>query len=143
MRPAYHRPPSLPAHIPFDGGVWESRTVRKSSIQAAILFTLLAFGTLYLFTDNVIYLYLAGVGVGLFVLGALAWTALMCVILCREDEETGDEETGEGGSGKRGIRGKEDAAKKQVMAMEMKVEALQETASVERSGAEKGVGKGD
>lgn len=82
-------------------------------------------------THNVIYLYLVGAGVVVFVLGALAWTALMCFILCREDErEGGDEEKGvrRGKYGERSaVRGKEDGDVEKVEAgkMEMKVDGFQ------------------
>lgn len=136
-RPSCHRPPSLPAHIPFDGGLSDPRQVRQSRIQFAIVAVLASFGGLYLFTENVIYLYVVGVSVGLLVLGTLAWTALMCMILCRDDEKDGDEESRvRGKEGGKGVRGKEDEEKKDVGKMEMKVDGLQE--DLERALARKG-----
>lgn len=114
-RPACHRPPNLPPNIPFDGGRSDPRMVRRNRIGYVIVFLLWCLSGLYMYTKNVVYLYVAGVVVGVMVLGALAWTALMCMILCREDDGI-DEEMGGGrrGRNEKGrdekglVRGKED-----------------------------------
>lgn len=145
-RPACHRPPSLPPHIPFDGGISHPRMVRRSRIQYSILFLLGALYGLYVYTENVIFLYVAGAGVGILVLGALAWTGLMCMILWRDEDGggDGDEEMGRsrGGNGKEKlVVRREDEGDEVGMGLgkeeEKKVDGLQE--SIERALARRGI----